>query len=141
MPGRMPYHKRFKYPHMLQDDKDVWDRFMDKFPDAFDSVDYDFRVGEGQELNPEWDPGMKIMVTALTQKRIDVIGWNNDQPSIIEVKQRVGLSALGQVLGYRELFTSEFPHFPSPDLMVVCSRISTDDKKVLEAYHIKIEVV
>ncbi|MBA7572489.1 hypothetical protein ES708_14269 [subsurface metagenome] len=77
----------------------------------------------------------------LSQKRIDVVGWVGDSPMIIEVKKRVGLSTLGQVLGYRVLFVKDFKHFGLPDLLVVCAMISPDDKYVLEANTVKIEVV
>ena len=141
MPGRLPYVKRKFYPHMIGDEIDIWSRFVDRFPDRFDSVDYDFRVGEGIELHGEEDEAYTRMATMLSQKRIDVIGWLGDKPSIIEVKRRVGLSTLGQVLGYRILFLKDFKTFGIPDLLVVCAMISPDDHFVLEENKIEIEVV
>lgn len=141
MAGRLPYIKRKFYPHMIGDEIDIWGRFVDRFPDRFDSVDYDFRVGEGIELHGEDDEAYKRMATMLSQKRIDVIGWLGDKPSIIEVKRRVGLSTLGQVLGYRALFLKDFKVFGVPDLIVVCAFISPDDHYVLEENKINIEVV
>ena len=141
MAGRLPYVKRKVYPHMVGDEIDIWGRFVDRFPDRFDSVDYDFRVGEGIELPPGEEEAYSRMATMLSQKRIDVIGWLGDKPSIIEVKRRVGLSTLGQVLGYRTLFMKDFKNFGIPDLLVVCAMISPDDQYVLEENKIKIVVV
>jgi len=141
MPGRLPYVKRRFYPHMVGDEIEIWGRFVDKFPDRFDSVDYDFRVGEGIVLHGEEEEAYKRMATMLSQKRIDVIGWVGDHPSIIEVKKRVGLSTLGQVLGYRVLFLKDFQHFGFPELLVVCAMVSPDDHFVLEKNKVEIEVV
>lgn len=126
---------------MLPDDKLVWDRFVDRFPEYFDSVDYDFRVGDGAPLSPSWDESTKLTVTALTQKRLDVLGWNDESPTIVEVKGRVGLSALGQVFGYRDLFMRDLPNFPRPALMVVCDRIFPDDEFILKKNGIRVVVV
>ena len=81
------------------------------------------------------------MVTALTQKRIDVVGWNGNRPTIIEVKVRAGLSALGQVLGYVALFKSELPFFPNPRMMIVCENTTADDLKVFQSQSIPVEIV
>ncbi|MBA7589847.1 hypothetical protein ES708_31940 [subsurface metagenome] len=115
MAGRLPYIKRKVYPHMVGEEIGIWGRFVDKFPDRFETVDYDFRVGEGIALSMEEDENYSRMAKMLSQKRIDVVGWVGDSPVIIEVKKRVGLSTLGQVLGYRILFENEFKNFPSPD--------------------------
>lgn len=141
MSGRLPYVKRRKYPHMIGDDRVVWDRFVEKFPDRFETVDYDFRVGEGTGFPGGVEDNWARMAMMLSQKRIDVLGWVGDHPTIIEVKKRVGLSALGQVLGYRVLFLKDFKLFGVPDLLVVCESISFDDKYVLEANNIPVEIV
>lgn len=141
MAGRLPYVKRKFYPHMVGDEIEIWGRFVDLFPGRFDSVDYDFRVGEGIPLSPGEEENFVRMAKMLSQKRIDVIGWVGDLPTIIEVKGRVGLSTVGQVLGYASLFAKEFKHFPAPQLLVVCEMISDDDAGVLIDYEVDIEVV
>lgn len=141
MAGRLPYVKRRFYPHMVGEEIEIWGRFVDKFPDRFESVDYDFRVGEGTVLEGGDSDSYVRMARMLSQKRIDVIGWVGDIPTLIEVKRRVGLSTLGQVLGYRVLFLKDFKHFGTPELLVVCATISQDDNFVLEENKIEIEVV
>ncbi len=141
MAGRLKYGLRVHYPHMIDSEIRVWENFMNKFPDRFDSVDYDFRVGNGvvlpEYLGSEWGRMAKM----LSQKRIDVIGWNGDSPTIIEIKERVGLSAMGQVLGYKTLFRREFLNFPDPELLIICERISGDDQDVLNDNGIPVFVV
>jgi len=70
-----------------------------------------------------------------------MLGWIDNQPTIIEVKNRVGLSALGQVLGYKILFNKYFPNFPVPLMMVVCETISKDDLDVLTENNIPVFIV
>ena len=141
MTGRTPYIVRRKYPHMTQEESDVWSRFIQENPGRFDSTDYDFRVGEGVQVNSEWPVTYQNMATALSQKRIDVVAWKNEKPTIVEVKQRVGLSTLGQVLGYQVLFKKDLPAVKVPELLVVCSVLEVDDEKVLSSYGIPVVVV
>lgn len=141
MSGRFPYEPRRKYPHMLGEDVVIWERFIEKYPDRYDSVDYDWRVGRGMELDADWEENVKRMATAITQKRIDAVGWNGDDVTIIEVKKSVSIGTLGQILGYRSLFVKEFPNFSVPKLLVVCESMGFDDKTVLDDYKIPVEVV
>jgi len=141
MAGRLPYAKRHKYPHMIGENAEIWSRFIDENPGRFESADYDFRVGEGMELKQEWPENVKRDATALTQKRIDVLAWKGDQPTIVEVKRRVGLSALGQVLGYKILFMRDLPHIKEPELLVVTGKIGEDDRRVLEGHNVPVEVM
>lgn len=141
MSGQFTYSKRHKYPHMVGNDTTVWDRFISKFPGRFDSVDYDWRVGDGMDLNTSWDENIKRMATMITQKRIDVVGWNDNLPTLIEVRQRIGLGILGQILGYKTLFERDFPNIIKPRLLVVCEEISKDDLAVMGTYDIPVEVV
>jgi len=108
MEGRLIYGKRELYPHMRPEETDTWNRFVVKFPDRFDTVDYDFRVGLGAPVAENEEDNYRRMIKMLSQKRIDALAWNDDLPTIIEVKVRTGLSALGQVLGYKILLESIF---------------------------------
>jgi len=141
MSGRYPYQRRTSYPHMIGEDMKVWERFISKFPTRFESVDYDWRVGQGMELLPWWQDSIKRMATMITQKRIDVLAWSVELPTIIEVKRAVNISTLGQILGYQILFVKDFPHISKPELLVVCEFIGVDDSVVLDAYNVSVEVV
>lgn len=141
MAGRLQYGKRYKYPHMIGDDAVIWERFMDLFPKKFETVDYDFRVGSGVPVPPGEPENYARMMTMLSQKRIDVVGWKNESPTIIEVKRRVGLGTLGQVFGYRILFERDLANIKSPEILVVCEEITADDRVVLEVSGVPVEMV
>ncbi|MBA7607715.1 hypothetical protein ES703_14881 [subsurface metagenome] len=141
MEGKFNYEKRLKYPHLLGDDKIIWNRFIELHPDRFNTVDYDIHVGSGLEAPEIADVKISDQWRQLTKKRIDVVGWKNQQPTIIEVKKRVGLDTLGQVLGYRILYKKMYPDYPSPALLILCGSIGPDDILVLNEFHIPFEVV
>lgn len=141
MPGRFPYGRRYKYPHMIEQESRVWNRFIDEYPGYFDSCDYDWRVGDGMPIEPEWNENIKRMAKMITQKRIDVLGWVGDQPTIVEVKNRAELDTLGQILGYFDLFIRVFVNFPEPLMLIVCNMIGPDDRFVMEKHDIKIVTV
>ncbi len=126
---------------MLQEEAELWERFMEKHPGRFESVDYDFRVGAGAPVPEGEEPSQARMIKMLSQKRIDVLAWLGDDPTIIELKRRVGLGTMGQVIGYKELFMRYFPAFPEPATLVICHEISEDDRYVVEGAGIHVEVV
>jgi len=141
MAGKFNYEKRHKYPHLLGDDIHIWNRFIDRYPQRFNTVDYDIHVGTGIKDTHEDNTNFSDQWRNLTKKRIDVVGWKNQQPTIIEVKKRVGLDTLGQILGYRILYKKENPNAPSPALLIVCESIGPDDIFVLNEFHIPFEVL
>ncbi len=126
---------------MLGADVEIWERFVLMFPNEYDSVDYDVRVGEGIAPLAHLPDNIKRDARALTQKRIDVVGWNGESPTIIEVKSRAGLGVLGQILGYQILFNKDFPNIQKPGLLIIAGRIAPDDAYVLSESMIKIIVV
>lgn len=141
MSGRLPYVKRRKYTHMLPIEAELWGRFIDANPGYFDSVDYDFRVGDGMEVENIEPENIKRMATMITQKRIDVVGWNDGTPTIVEVKERVGLSTLGQISGYVLLFKRDFSTLGDPDQLVVCNMIGRDERYLFEKQGIQVVLV
>jgi len=141
MSGRLPYVSRRKYPHMTGEEADVWDRFVVKFPVRFDSVDYDFRVGRGEIPPEDYPVNYARMVTNLSQLRIDTLGWNGEQPTIVEVKGRASISALGALTGYRVLFVRDLPSIRVPRLLLVCGSITDDALHVFQSVGIPVEIV
>ncbi|KKL12410.1 hypothetical protein LCGC14_2536030 [marine sediment metagenome] len=137
MPGKFNYEKMRKYPHMIGEDTDVWNRFMLRFPNRFDTVDYDIHVGHGAKIFDIEDVKSQNYWTQLTKKRIDVIGYKNSTITIIEVKNRVGLYTLGQILGYRFLYLREYPEQLNVKTLILCSKIDQDDMDLLSHYNIE----
>ncbi|MQY78858.1 MAG: hypothetical protein GH151_06640 [Bacteroidetes bacterium] len=141
MAGKFNYELRNKYPHLIGEDTAVWERFVLKFPDRFNTVDYDVHVGSGIEPLDGIESNIVDQWRDLTRKRIDVIGWNRDFATIIEVKKRVGLPALGQILGYRFLYRREHSGIFLKPPLIICGQIAQDDIDVLDYFGILHEAV
>jgi len=101
---RMKYEIRRNYPHMIGEERDVWERFIKENPGFFQEVEYDVHVGEGMTMPDNWSEKDLSWAQHLTQKRIDVVGFRGDEIVLVEVKRRVDLATLGQVLGYKFLY-------------------------------------
>lgn len=141
MPGKFNYEFRHKYPHLIGEDTEVWNRFILKYPDIFDTVDYDFKVGRGADTTPINEQSSKEYWAELTKKRIDVIGYKNNFVTIVEVKKRASLFTLGQILGYRYLYLREFPEVLSVWTLIIAAQISQDDMDVLNHFGIDFVIV
>jgi len=127
-----------KYPHMLPNDIEIWDTFLTQNPSIFDRFDYDVRVGEGygiSEDDPQWK---QDLTAALTKFRIDVIGWSDGSPTIIEVKPYCGLSCLGQLLGYRFFWRKENPGAPAVNLLAVTDKTTPDIRLLFSSLNINV---
>ena len=82
----------------------IWERFIDKFPAAYESVQYDFHVGDPPPFNPLMDDGEDWNQDALYRLKIDVVGHRENSIDVIEVKPDAGPSTIGQVKGYKNLY-------------------------------------
>lgn len=141
MTGMFPYKRRLRYPHMIDAEAETWNLFIDAFPGRYESCDYDFRVGQGMILDNQWPDDVKNMATAISQKRIDVLAWVGNSITIIEIKKRASLSAIGQLIGYKTLFINEFKNLKKPGTLLICQTIDRDDQLAFDTEGIPVVVV
>ena len=92
----------------------------------YDQFAFSVRIGTPATTDPEHLEGVQRSAAYSSLKRIDVLAWEGDQPTIVEVKERVTPSCLGQVLTYRDLFLRQYPEARVPKLLVI-GRYSDDD--------------
>ena len=117
---------RFRYPHMMPGDKAVWDRFLEQHGDYFEGFDYDIHVGEGVGEITGYSEEIKKAAIALSQKRIDAVGYRGNEVWVIEIKPHAGLSAIGQVLAYETLYNIEHETKPVTYKAIVTDRTDND---------------
>lgn len=98
---------RNRYPHMLAEDIEIWRRFVSDGDYLPDVVWYDVRCGHEAVIDDTESEWMKRMVSALTRKRIDVVGRVGMDYWVIEVKPRASYEAFGQVIFYADTFEKE----------------------------------
>lgn len=129
------------FEHMRDIEKAIWMRVLAK--EAFvGEFEYDVHVGEGKPV-----PELKLtekeaeMAKRLTQKRIDVVEHTPAFDRLIEIKRRLHLGALGQLLGYRELYRKIQPVTKPIRLAVVCEEDDPDLRGVFAAQDIDVFIV
>ena len=105
---RSPYTKQSKYSRLRPEDVAIWERFIDKYPAYYESVEYDFKVGSGREYPSHFGEVIKNGATEHSRKRVDVIGYKGNEIHVIEVKPNASGNALGQVVEYTVLFREQY---------------------------------
>jgi hypothetical protein len=92
---------------MAAGDIPVWEAWIAAQPGFFEAVEYDVRVGPGAEHAGSWAMEHRVMIQALTQKRVDVVGLRRGELWVCEVKPRLSASAIGQALSYAFLVEAD----------------------------------
>jgi len=135
------YEKKPWYPNVRETETLIWERFLAKFPDAYDEVAYNVKVGEGVEIPAETETNLARGFKELTQHKIDVVGFKGNSIDIIELKSYAGTRAIGQVIGYRDLYAHSVDPVASPNLVIITDTLRPDTKIIAEKQGIKIIVV
>lgn len=117
-----------KYKHMSPYECYLFDYFLRKHNNEFDTFDFDVRVGDGMKPPEHLSQPYRDLSVLLTQKRIDAIGYHNTRITIFEVKPNAALSALGQLIGYRDLYIRQFNPTIPPKLAVVTDFVGRDEE-------------
>lgn len=104
----------------------------------YDRFAFSVRIGQGLEPNPAHIPEIQNMTRYNTRMRIDVLAWEGDQPEIVECKERVLSSVLGQLLAYRKLFLDENPGAREPRLTAIGRYSTRDSIDVLTSHGITV---
>lgn len=129
------------YPHLMPGEIPIWEAWLQTHQGDFDSFEYDVRVGESIVPPPDLEANLHDMAVSLAKKRIDVVARKDGQPTIIEIKQYAGLTALGQLFAYPVLYAWEFPNETLPKVLLITTRILPDIKNLLETFDIQFTLV
>lgn len=140
MPGRFPFKRLSKYPHMKPEDVKVWDRLIASTPGFFETVDYDVAVGQGAPQNPDLPPEIQADGKILTQKKVDAVGYLGQNVYVVEVKPIADMRALGQILTYTALFTADHPELENVFPMIVCGSVERELMPQFERHGILVEI-
>lgn len=128
---------RIKYPGMAPREAIIFRQWLEQRGAEYDHFDYNVRIGTGTDPGAKYPDSIRREYILNTQKRIDAVGWQGAQPTIIEVKDRATGSCMSQLLTYKALWPTTFPNTPQPILLLVTNRVSADMPFVLVANGIK----
>lgn len=95
------------YPHMSAADTLIWNRFLEQFPQAYDSCQYDFHVGDAPPFNTLYDDDTDKNQDKLYKLRIDVVARHGSTIDVCEIKPKAGPSSLGQLDSYAKLYSRD----------------------------------
>lgn len=106
------------FPHLREIEKGILIRYLSTVPNDF-SATIDFRFPIQDQHVPDYLSGSdRDMWIALHQKRVEAVLENASEIRVVEVKDRLVPSAIGELLTYRELGKSVFN--PSKKLRLLC---------------------
>ena len=105
--GVRQWRRLSRYPHMAGEDVPIWERYLAERPNWADSVEYDVEVGPAELTGVQETPFAVAVAERLSRRRIDAVASVGDEVWVIEVKPRLSMSALGQVLVYRHWLRNE----------------------------------
>lgn len=140
-PGRYPYEKLASYERLRPEDVTVWETFIELFPGKDWEMDYDVKVGLGRRTDKKIQKLYAKDWRDLTRKRIDAVGWGKSDIFLIEIKPRAGLSAIGQILGYSELWVDFHNNNRRVRPTIICHSTDPDTETVAKSAGIEILVV
>lgn len=120
------YGLRNWYPHMKPKDREIWEAFVSQFPEVYDRVQYDVNIGPGALFDPTVSDERGTDMNSLYQRKIDVIGYKEEQIDIVEVKFDADVSAVAQVLNYKKLYIEDFAPPVEPKAIIITNRIRPD---------------
>lgn len=132
---------RARYPGLMPLEVAVLKEWLRLHESEYDRFDYNTRTGTGTDPGPTYPQNLRDMGVAITQKRIDAIAWAGNEPTLIEVKNRATLAAVGQILSYKVLFKADYPLSPEPKLLLVASKFDPDVYPVLREHGVDYAIV
>ena len=119
----------------------LWERFIEKFPEAYDYVFYDYHVGSGPDFDTTVNPETGGDDRDLYRYKIDVVGMKDEKVDLIEIKPRAGPSCCGQICFYRCLWGRDIVTYPEPRAVIITDILRPDMKYVCSDLEIKIVLV
>jgi hypothetical protein len=141
MSEKTKYEIKYFYPNMKTLEMAMWTRFLSAFPDAYDEVIYNLKLGEGAKIPEGTEENIAKDFKELTQHKIDVVGFKGSRVDIIEIKPYAGTAAVGQVIGYRDLYIEHFDKTAKPNLVIITDTERPDTKMICEKQGIRLIII
>ena len=139
--GRFQFKKLAKYPHMEAEDIITWEKFIDAYPNAYTSIDYDFALSKVEEATKTASE-LNIAGAERTFKyRADVIGYGNKEVHIIELKKKATPGILGYLKAEKILYDRDENTGPPAKMVVIAREATPDMDTFIEAAGISLILV
>jgi len=131
---------QLQYPAMTWVESRITEAWLRAHGAEYDAIDFNVRLGEGQQLGEEYSPETRRMAQLVTQLRADLVARRASEVTLIEVKVRVGLPVIGQLIGYRHLWNQAHPEAPVTRLLAIGRSVVAGLEGVLAAAGVEVEL-
>lgn len=125
---------------MTEEHERIARAWFDKHCREFDEVEFQVHLGTQLDIGPSFDADTRERAALSSQKRADIVVSNKDVVTIVEVKERITIGALGQALGYAVLWHAEHPDTRRVESVVIGSYIALDVAELLQAHGVQVEL-
>ena len=162
-PAQRLESERAKYPAMQVDEILVWRNWLKLHeleyellppewilfravapgakPRPGDRFDYNVRIGVNVDPGPDFPDNIRQAAIATRSLRVDAMGWKAGAPVLFEVKRRAGPQNVGQLLTYYHVWIMAALTAAAPQLVLVCSDLTSNILPVAQASKIRIDLV
>lgn len=130
---------QIQYPGMTWVESEITRAWLQRHGAEYDSIEFNYRLGDGVDVGQEYTPEIQRMATLLTQKRADIVARVADEVDLIEVKVRIAFPVMGQLIGYRSLWRRQHPEIPVRRLVAIGRSVVQDAGPAIEELGITIE--
>jgi len=129
-----------QYPQLTAAESNVARAWLEKHADEWDDVNFNVRLGTQLQLGDGFNDTTRAQAALLSQKRADLVATRGVEAAIIEVKIRIALAALGQLLGYDVLWRAEYPLTTNIRLIAIGHDALLDVVELLQAHGVSVEL-
>lgn len=136
-----PIPTRPYFPGMRQPEALIWAAWLST--NHQDGADYSYNVPIGPSVDPGagHPDGVRTGAIYNSQRKVDVIIQQGVMTTIVEVKERAQLGAIGQLLGYRHLWDDAHPGELGAKMLLLTARESAGVRAVSARHGIDFELV
>lgn len=129
------------YAGLRPTEQTVLRQWLAKHEREYDRFQYNVRTGTGTDPGPDVEEAIRRGWIQSTQLRIDVVGWQGQQATLIEVKDRATPGAIGQLAVYSHHWRIDNPSLPVPKLLVIAFSAVAGVPEAMTAQGIAFEIV
>lgn len=119
----------------------IWERFIAKYPSAYEYCQYDFNVGDPPPFNPMNDDGEDLNQDTLYRLKIDVVARKGKEIDLIELKPKAGPSSIGQIRGYRHLYIRDELPTEKINMVIITDQLMPNMEYIAKTEGVQIVII
>jgi len=129
------------YGSLFAPEQEILRRWLKLHEDEYERFEFNVRIGPGYDPGEQHLPEIRRMAMLNTQRRIDAIAHRGAEVTVIEVKRRGSLAALGQLAGYDHFWREDHPGDQPAKLLLIAGSLAEGTDAVANRMGILINLV